>query len=161
MKEKPRFKIHSATPPDVPELAVLFDAYRVFYEAVSAPSETALFVHHLIAAGNTRLFIAHPTIDGYTLGSGDALGFVHLMPSINTVAMRPIWLLEDLYVTPKARSQGVASALMQHAEIFARATGAERLTLATAHDNLRAQSLYKKLGYLPENHFLYFHRMLD
>ena len=70
------------------------------------------------------------------------------MPSINTVAMRPIWLLEDLYVAPAGRRKGVATALMTYAENFARETGAERLTLATAHDNRRAQSLYKRMGYV-------------
>ena len=85
---------------------------------------------------------------------------MHLMPSTNTLAMRPIWFLEDLYVSTRARGQGVATALLSHAEAFARSTGAERLTLATAHDNLAAQRIYKKLGYVREEHFLYFHRLL-
>ena len=34
------------------------------------------------------------------------------------------------------------------------------LTLATAHDNLAAQHIYKKMGYVREEHFLYFHRLL-
>ena len=89
-----------------------------------------------------------------------ALGFVHLMPSISTVAMRPIWLLEDLFVVPAGRRKGVATALMTYAENFARETGAERLTLATAHDNRQAQSLYLSLGYLKEEHFWYYHRVL-
>jgi ribosomal protein S18 acetylase RimI-like enzyme len=75
--------------------------------------------------------------------------------------MRPIWLLEDLFVAPEARRQGVAAALMRHAEAFARRTGAERLTLATAHDNLNAQALYQLLGYRREEHFWYFHLLLD
>jgi len=83
------------------------------------------------------------------------------MPSINSVAMRPIWLLEDLYVAPAGRRKGVATALMRHAENFARESGAERLTLATAHDNRRAQSLYMHLGYLKEEHFWYYHRILE
>ena len=90
----------------------------------------------------------------------DAIGFMHLMPSTNTLAMRPIWLLEDLYVDVSARGQGVARALLNHAETFASSTGAERLTLATAHDNLAAQHIYEKLGYVREEHFLYFHRLL-
>jgi ribosomal protein S18 acetylase RimI-like enzyme len=105
--------------------------------------------------GSTRFFLARET-DGRP-----ALGFLHLIPAINTVAMRPIWYLEDLYVAPEGRRHGVASALMRHAETFARDTGAERLTLATAHNNHRAQSLYKRLGYVREDHFWYYHRILD
>jgi len=149
------YVIAPAVAADIPELAGLFDAYRVFYKAASMPAESEAFVRGLIAHGNTRFFLAREA------KGVPALGFVHLMPSINTVAMRPIWLLEDLYVAPNGRRRGVASALMQHAETFARETGAERLTLATAHDNRRAQSLYKRLGYIRDEHFWYFHRVLD
>jgi ribosomal protein S18 acetylase RimI-like enzyme len=74
--------------------------------------------------------------------------------------MRPIWFLEDLYVDPSARRQGIATSFLKHAEEFARKTGAERLTLATAHDNLAAQGAYRKLGYVREEHFWFFHRLL-
>jgi ribosomal protein S18 acetylase RimI-like enzyme len=50
--------------------------------------------------------------------------------------------------------------LLSYAEAFARGTGAERLTLATAYDNLAAQHIYQKLGYVREEHFLFFHRLL-
>jgi ribosomal protein S18 acetylase RimI-like enzyme len=68
--------------------------------------------------------------------------------------------VEDLYVDLSARGLGIGSALLRYAEDFARSTGAERLTLATAHDNLAAQKIYKKLGYVRDEHFLYFHRLL-
>ena len=90
-----------------------------------------------------------------------AVGFMHLIPSMNTLAMRPIWYLEDLYVEPSVRRSGIAAALLRYAEEFARNTGAERLTLATAHDNIVAQALYGKLGYMREEHFWYFHRLLE
>lgn len=155
MTEEKNYSIQPAAITDLPELAALFDAYRVFYGAASEPIKTDAFVHGLITHGNTRFFVARAA------GAAPVLGFVHLMPSMNTVAMRPIWLLEDLFVLPEARQSGVATALMQYAESFARETGAERLTLATAHDNTRAQALYKQLGYVREDHFWYFHRMLD
>ncbi len=155
MPKDKTYDIQPATLADVAELACLFDAYRVFYGADSALLKADAFVHGLITHGKTHFFLAREAEELPTLG------FVHLMPSINTVAMRPIWLLEDLYVVPAGRRNGVATALMTYAENFARQTGAERLTLATAHDNLRAQSVYKALGYLKEEHFLYYHRMLD
>jgi ribosomal protein S18 acetylase RimI-like enzyme len=149
------YEIRPALLPDVTELATLFDAYRMFYGAASELSKADAFVHGLIAHGRNHFFLARES-------EGEpALGFVHLMPSINTVAMRPIWLLEDLYVVPAGRGKGVATALMTHAEEFARETGAERLTLATARDNRKAQSLYKHMGYLKEEHFWYYHRLLD
>ena len=155
MTEDKTYDIQPAVITDVAELAALFDAYRVFYGAVSAPLKVDAFVHGLITQRKTHFFLAREAREL------PALGFVHLMPSINTVAMRPIWLLEDLYVVPAGRRKGVATALMTYAENFAAETGAERLTLATAHDNRRAQSLYKRLGYVREEHFWYYHRMLD
>jgi ribosomal protein S18 acetylase RimI-like enzyme len=155
MTEDRPYDIQPALLTDVAELAGLFDAYRVFYGAVSEPIKADAFVHGLIIHGKTHFFLAREA-EGLP-----AIGFVHLMPSISTVAMRPIWLLEDLYVVPAARKKGVATALMTYAENFARETGAERLTLATAHDNRVAQSLYTGLSYLKEEHFWYYHRMLD
>ncbi len=96
---EPIYDIQPALLTDVAELAALFDAYRVFYGAVSAPLKTDAFVHGLITHGKTHFFLAREA-DGLP-----ALGFVHLMPSINTVAMRPIWLLEDLYVVPSGRTE--------------------------------------------------------
>jgi len=155
MKKERSYDIQPALLTDVAELGGLFDAYRVFYGAESAPLQAEAFVNGLITQRKTHFFLAREA-EGLP-----ALGFVHLMPSISTVAMRPIWLLEDLYVAPAGRRKGVATALMAHAEGFARETGAERLTLATAHDNRSAQSLYKRMGYVKEVHFWYYHRMLE
>lgn len=155
MTQEKTYRIQPADVADVAELGRLFDAYRVFYGAAPEPIKADAFVHGLITHGKTHFFLARQT------AGAPLLGFVHLMPSISTVAMRPIWLLEDLFVAPAARQAGVATALMQYAESFARETGAERLTLATAHDNTRAQSLYRQLGYLRDEHFWYYHRILD
>ena len=157
MQQSIPIEVQPASAADLPALARLFDAYRVFYEAVSAPAETESFVTRLAAEGRTRFFLGRQA----GLEVSPPVGFVHLMPSINTIAMRPIWLLEDLFVAPEARRLGVATALMRYAEAFARQTGAERLTLATAYNNHRAQALYKSLGYVREEHFWYFHRMLE
>jgi ribosomal protein S18 acetylase RimI-like enzyme len=156
------YDILPAAVADVAELAHLFDAYRVFYGADPDPIRADAFLHGLVTHAKTHFFLARETPAAANLPpNAPILGFVHLMPSIATVAMRPVWLLEDLYVIPAARQAGVATALLRHAEAFARETGAERLTLATAHDNRRAQSLYKQLGYVREDHFWYFHRTLD
>jgi GNAT superfamily N-acetyltransferase len=145
--------IRAATTEDLAELSRLYVAYRVFYGESPEEERAAAFILDRLRQSSGRYFLAW--------NGGDAIGFMHLMPSTNTLAMRPIWLLEDLYVDVSARGQGVATALLSHAEAFARSTGAERLTLATARDNLAAQHIYKKLGYVREDHFLYFHLLLE
>jgi|SRR5579875_1048390 len=149
-----RFTIHPAAAADVAELARLFDQYRIFYKQRSDLRATEQFVAAQIQNGVTRFFLAKAAEEG-------ALGFVHLIPSIGTLAMRPIWYLEDLFVAPPARRQGIARALMLHAEQFARESGAERLTLSTAHDNQAAQALYRSVGYVREEYFWQFNRRLS
>jgi ribosomal protein S18 acetylase RimI-like enzyme len=150
------YRIEPASTADVAELAHLFNAYRAFYGQAPEEQRAAAFIRSRVAQSSGRYFLAW----NEAASVRSAIGFMHLMPSNNTLAMRPIWFLEDLYVDPSARGLGVATSLLRYAEDFARSTGAERLTLATAHDNLTAQHIYKKLGYVREDHFWYFHRLL-
>ena len=149
----PGIVVSPAQPVDIPDLVPLFNAYRMFYQQPSDIAASAAYVEKEVVTTNTRFFLARNS-------EKLAVGFVHLILSTNTLVMRPIWYLEDLYVHPSGRRQGTAEALMVAAERFARESGAERLTLSTAHDNQAAQSLYRKLGYVREEHFWYFHRLL-
>jgi ribosomal protein S18 acetylase RimI-like enzyme len=146
-------RIEAASSVHLSELSRLYIAYRVFYGEAPEDERAIAFIRERVTQLSGRYFLAWDE-------TSRAIGFMHLMPSTNTLAMRPIWLLEDLYVDVAARGQGVATAFLSYAEEFARSSGAERLTLATAHDNLAAQHIYKKLGYAREEHFLYFHRLL-
>jgi ribosomal protein S18 acetylase RimI-like enzyme len=139
--------------PDVPRLAELFESYRLFYKQLPDPAGSRAYVEREVSEGSSRFFVARQA-------GADLLGFVHLLPTTNTLLLRPAWYLEDLFVTPENRRRGVGLALMQEAERFARESGAERLTLATAHDNLAAQALYRRLGYVREEHFWSFHLVL-
>ena len=151
---------------DISEVARLFNAYREFYGEAPNEMRALEFIRDRIALAAAQQ-PGQFSVAQYFLAWTDsiegrrAIGFMHLMPSTNTLAMRPIWFLEDLYVEPSARRRGVATAFLEHAEEFARGTGAERLTLATAQDNTAAQSIYRKLGYIREEHFWYFHRLLS
>src|ERR1700760_1541130 len=145
-------RVEAASVDHLPELLRLYVAYRIFYGEAPELERADDFLRERLTNSSGRYFLAW---------AGDsAVGFMHLMPSTNTLAMRPIWFLEDLYVDERARRQGVATQMLTHAEEFARITGAERLTLATARDNVTAQQLYQKHGYQREDHFLYFHRLL-
>lgn len=52
-----------------------------------------------------------------------------------------------LYVMPAHRHQGIGSALMRHAENWARARGDRQIGLQVFQNNQRAVSLYHHLGY--------------
>ena len=148
----PDFQIEAASVEHLSALARLYIDYRIFYGEPPEEARATAFLRERLASSSGCYFLA--------CSGGSAVGFMHLMPSTNTLAMRPIWFLEDLYIDEGARGRGVASALLAYAETFARSSGAERLTLATAHDNAAAQHLYQKHGYVREDHFVYFHRLL-
>ena len=157
--------IQSVSSRDLSEVVRLFNAYREFYGEVPDEAQALEYIRARIALASAQppgqfsvaqYFLAWAGFDG----GRRAVGFMHLIPSTNTLAMRPIWFLEDLYVEPESRRRGIATAFLRHAEQFARGTGAERVTLATAHDNMPAQALYRRLGYVREDHFSYFHRLL-
>jgi ribosomal protein S18 acetylase RimI-like enzyme len=157
--------IQTASLRDIAEVARLYNAYRAFYGEAPDEAREQVFIRERVERAASQppgqFSVAQYFLAWSDLGEGRrAVGFMHLMPSTNTLAMRPIWFLEDLYVDPAARRRGVATAFLEHAEEFARKTGAERLTLATAHDNTAAQSVYRKHGYVREEHLWVFHRVL-
>jgi ribosomal protein S18 acetylase RimI-like enzyme len=158
--------IQAASSQDISELVRLFNAYRKFYGEAPDEAHVREYIADRVVVSSqlegeppaAKYFLAWTDSGG---GGRRAVGFMHLIPSTNTLAMRPIWFLEDLYVETSVRRSGIAAALLRYAEEFARRNGAERITLATAHDNAAAQALYRKLGYIREEHFWYFHRLLD
>jgi GNAT superfamily N-acetyltransferase len=63
--------------------------------------------------------------------------------------------IEVLAVEPSARGRGVARALMDAAESWAREQGCRRISLNVWVQNARARGLYEHLGYHPETmHYL-------
>ncbi len=114
---------------------------------------TRRFVQKRRAAETTRFFIAKDS-------DAEMVGFVHLLPSFDTLALLPMWILEDLFVASSHRRRGIASALLRYAENFARKTGAARLSLTTAITNEPAQRLYLSHGYQRDELFWMYHRML-
>ncbi|MGB3614774.1 MAG: GNAT family N-acetyltransferase [Elainellaceae cyanobacterium] len=129
-------------------LAVLFDQYRVFYQQPPNLQGAKAFLSDRLKTGDSVIFLA---LNGET-----ALGFTQLYPSFSSVAMQPIWILNDLYVEAQHRSQGVASALMDAAETYARQTGAVRVALSTQTSNSAAQALYQSRGYQQDAEFYHY-----
>ncbi|HEY2475804.1 MAG TPA: GNAT family N-acetyltransferase [Candidatus Cybelea sp.] len=141
-----------ATQNDAEDLTELFDAYRVFYGRETDLSRARTFVRERLEARTTRFFLAK--------ACASVVGFVHLMPSFDTLAMRPMWILEDLFVELPQRRLGIGSALLRHAEAFARENDAARLSLTTARTNGSAQRLYAAHKYERDELFWTYHRML-
>ncbi len=130
---------------DVEAVAPLFDEYRKFYGQAADPVGARKFLRDRLVARQSKIFLA---LRGSTVSA-----FVQLYPSFASVSMKPLWILNDLFVIPSARKSGAATALMERARQLAADTGAEGLVLETAVDNAAAQKLYEKLGWKREVQF--------
>ena len=76
------------------------------------------------------------------------------------MALKPLWILYDLYVAPQARRLGAGKALMDRAQQFAAETKAWGLWLETAVDNVPGQKLYERQGWIRDEEFYRYQKML-
>jgi len=133
---------------DVAPLAPLFDAYRQFY---GRPADLALaerFLSERMRNGDSVLLVAESAS-----ADNGPVGFVQIYPTFSSLWCHRAWVLNDLFVAKIARRSGVAEALMLAATELAKRSGVTTISLSTAHDNVAAQSLYTKLGYVLDEEF--------
>jgi len=149
-----RIYVRLATGGDLDALAALFDAYRQFYRQVPDLAGARAFLAERMAHCQSVILLAEDE-------ESAAPGFAQLYPSFTSMGMKPILILNDLFVVPEARGRGVGSALLQAAAEHGRAVGAARLTLKTAIDNLAAQGAYAANGWMRDEAFYSYDLQLD
>ena len=137
---------------DVDLIAPLFDAYRQFYKAPSDVEASHQFIFERLTKDESVIFLA--------MEDERVLGFIQLYPLFASVALQSLWLLNDLFVVESARKQGVGETLIKHAEQFADETGSRGLFLRTATDNFAAQKLYEKCGWVRDETFYRYDKIL-
>ena len=132
-------EIRQATAADVNLLVPLFDAYRQIYRQPSDLERARGFLLERLEHNQSVILLAFQ--------DAAAIGFTQLYPSFSSGAMASIFILNDLFVTPEGRRQGVGSALLQAAAEYARHSGAIRLVLSTEVTITTAQSVYDRMGW--------------
>jgi GNAT superfamily N-acetyltransferase len=136
------FQAHSE---HLEEVATLFDQYRVFYNQPSDFEAAKAFIQERFQKNDSTVFAV--------CDDGQTIGFTQLFPSLSSVSMKRVWILNDLFVQEAHRKKGAAKLLMHAAENFARETGAVGIILSTQISNTAAQSLYESLGYRKDEDF--------
>lgn len=125
-------------------LLPLIADYQRFYEVEDVDDE------------RNREFFARffaPSNDGMLLGAwrdDELLGYVCLYWTFTSLVPAEIVLMNDLYVRPEARGQGVGRALIEASAAVGRERGAHHLQWVTAPDNATAQRLYDSTGAIRE-----------
>lgn len=139
--------IRKASKKDIEQLSVLFDKYRIFYKQQSDISLAKTFLKRRMKRKESVIFVAEER--------DELIGFTQLFPIFSSVSIQRTWLLNDLYVNEKSRGMGTATALLNAAKAFGAETRSKWLLLQTAADNLTAQKVYEKNGWVKETDFFY------
>jgi ribosomal protein S18 acetylase RimI-like enzyme len=147
--------VREAIADDVPRIAALFDAYRVFYGQTANPYAAQFFLSERFKRNDSKIFLA---VDN---DSHQAVGFVQLFATFSSIHFGRMYIVEDIYVREDARRTGIGTALLDAAAIFAKANKAIGLTLQTANTNERAQAFYKRHGFAIETEFVTYNKFFE
>ncbi|XXD09570.1 N-acetyltransferase family protein [Klebsiella sp. R445] len=145
--------IYQAQPQDIDTVLPLYLGYRRFYQVEENAPQARDFILKRLQLNESVIFYAE--IDG------KAVGFTQLYPLFCSLEMKRIWLLYDLFVVESARQQGVAQQLIARAEQLAKESDSAFIMLSTATDNTQAQALYEHNGFVRDNDFYVYNKLLQ
>ena len=139
--------VRKATLQDLEELSILFDAYRIFYKQQGDIAAAREFLKERLLHNESVIYVA--------FNEEIAVGFTQLYPIFSSVSLKNAWLLNDLFIDPSARRLGAAELLLNAARKHGIDTGSKWLLLETALDNIPAQNLYVKNGWVRTEDLFY------
>lgn len=116
---------------------MLHDFNSEYDDYTPGPDAMAKRIAELLESGDVTVLIG---------GAGpDGLALLRFRPSLWSESLD--CYLEELYVRPEKRGQGLGQSLMEAAIETARAEGAGYMDLGTAETDTAARALYEKLGF--------------
>ena len=123
---------------DAEAIARLLHDFNAEYDDFTpGPEALAKRMRVLLARGDVTVVLAGDPPEG--------LALMRFRPALWTDTLD--CYLEELYVVPDRRGQGIGRALMEAAMDVARYEGAAYMDLGTGHDDVAARALYEKLGF--------------
>jgi ribosomal protein S18 acetylase RimI-like enzyme len=123
---------------DAPDVARLLHDFQTEYEEPVPELEVLTErVREFIERGEATFLLAGDGPDGFAE--------IRLRPSLLTGALDAY--LEEFYVAPATRGQGLGRALLEAAMDVARRQGAIRMDLGTSEDDEAARHLYESAGF--------------
>jgi GNAT superfamily N-acetyltransferase len=142
-----KIEVRQAVSTDLGATSELFGGYLEFYGVTSDPDRVRSFLSARIAQRDSVILLAEAK-------SQPALGFAQIYPTLSSLSLSPVWILNDLFVRPRARRGGVARALIRACVANARRAGAASIELKTADDNDPARRLYEIEGFERDTRFV-------
>jgi ribosomal protein S18 acetylase RimI-like enzyme len=134
----PAHAIRRAEAGDAGDVGRLLDDFNTEYDDYTPGAEAmGRRIGQLLMSGDVTVLLG---------GDGpDGLAVLRFRPSLWSETLD--CYLEELYVIPDRRGEGLGQALMEAAMKTARAEGAGYMDLGTAETDTAARALYEKLGF--------------
>jgi ribosomal protein S18 acetylase RimI-like enzyme len=130
--------VRPATADDAADIARLFTDFNHEFEEPTPPVEaTAARVAEHIERGHSTFLVIGDGPDGFAQ--------LRYRPSLYAEGLEAH--LQELYVVPEKRGQGLGRALMDAVLAEARAGGATYIDLGTSEDDEAARALYESSGF--------------
>jgi GNAT superfamily N-acetyltransferase len=130
-------EVRRAQPADADAIGRLLHNFNTeFDEFTPGPRAVAERVQNLLADGEITVLVAGADPVG--------LAVLRFRPSLWKATLK--WYLEELYVVPDRRGQGIGRALMDAAIDVAR-EGAADMSLGTGEHDVAVRALYESLGF--------------
>ncbi len=145
MNQPIQARIRAAEARDVPVIVELITELAVFEK-----------LEHLVQATPQKLlpqlFGPHPTAEAVVCeldsadGSAPVVAFALFFTNFSTFLAQPGLYLEDLYVRPPYRGQGLGRLLLEHLGALAVSRGCGRFEWSVLDWNVNAIAVYEKMG---------------
>lgn len=128
-----------ATKEHISVLIPLLDKYRTFYNQNSDERAARRFLENRMKNKDSVIFLA--------FYDSSPAGFTQLYSSFSSVSLKPIFILNDLYVYSEFRNKGIGKVLLNNAKEYCLLHEYKGLALETGINN-PAQKLYERLGWI-------------
>jgi ribosomal protein S18 acetylase RimI-like enzyme len=147
--------VRRATPGDAAAVARLLHDFQREYDEPSPGVETLEERYEDLIRNKEMIVLL--------VGDGpDGFAQLRFRPWVYSAGNNAHSYLEELYVVPDLRGNGLGRALLETAMDTARAEGAEQMELGTSETDTAARALYESLGFInreggPDGPVMYFY----
>ncbi len=136
--DKPQIQVRRATVEDAAQLGRLLRDFNLEFDEPTPAAETI--------AGTVRRLHEAREIEGLLAGEGpDGFALLRFRPALWSEGAEAY--LQELYVVPSLRGQGIGKRLLEESLALARERGADTIDLNTGETDTAARGLYESMGF--------------
>ncbi|MCL6295994.1 GNAT family N-acetyltransferase [Jejuia spongiicola] len=139
--------IIQATSEHLNHLVPLFNGYRVFYRQESNKTAVKTFLKERLTKKDSVIYLAYI--------NETPVGFTQLYFLYSSVSMKPMFILNDLYIDKNYRGKSIGASLINKAKDLCRQKQYKGIIIQTENTN-PAQHLYQREGFVKDTDLTFF-----